>query len=146
MLFPTNIYNLPGEHYESNKTFGVLNSTIVPPDSSDQPLSKLENKTNMNLGGMSAFWSGQIPRMDARELRFWPDSVINFLNTYDGYLNTERRIHKQVTLGPFQDHVREFLQKQLPDYHIDDLPRSRHQPYIGVKRGYVQNPPSCKVL
>lgn len=136
MLFQTNIYNLPGDHYESNKKFGVLNSTIVPPDSEDQPPSKLENTINMNLGGMSLFWTGTIPRIDAKELSdFWPESVVNFLNNDFGYLNAERRMHKQVTLGPFQEEVREFLQQQFPNYQIDDLPRSRHQPYISELQG-----------
>lgn len=135
MLFQSNVYNLPGEHYEWNKDYGVLTSMLVPPDSPDEPLSKLENQTNINLGGMSIFWSGQIPRMDERELQFWPKSVVNFLTNDYGYLNAERRMHKQVTLGPFQELALKFLQKQLPEYSIDDLPRSRHQPYISELGG-----------
>ncbi|MBW3596005.1 MAG: GMC family oxidoreductase N-terminal domain-containing protein, partial [Planctomycetes bacterium] len=71
------------------------------------------------------------------ELRpVWPSSVRNYLtqpqaNGLTGYELAEQVMRRQLTLGPFQETVRQHLNGQIgPDFEATDLPRAVHQPNI----------------
>ena len=63
------------------------------------------------------------------ELSFWPEPVRNFLKQ-GGYEPAEALLRKTRRLGPFQDQVVARLKADLPDWHVEDLPRSGHQPFL----------------
>lgn len=135
LTFQSNVYNLPGDKYRWNLKHGVRTSVVVPPNKKTLPPSEFDSRLNINMGGMSAFWSGQIPRMASWELEHWPEGVQNYLGKEYGYLRAERKMHKQVTLGPSQQRIKDFVKVNMPDFAVDDLPRSKHQPYISSLGG-----------
>jgi choline dehydrogenase-like flavoprotein len=108
-------------------------------------LGHFENKGNpyfqpgvhFNLGGRSVYWSGLIPRMRDWEFRgVWPAAVRDYLTLpspagVTGYERAERLVRKYVSLGKFQDDVRNHLNGALaPNLAAIDLPRSLHQPAL----------------
>ncbi|MEW4486659.1 GMC oxidoreductase [Thalassoglobus sp. JC818] len=97
-----------------------------------------------SLGGRSPYWSGLIPRMQDYEFREpWPDAVKQALTTAESsqpsrYDQAEQTLKKGVTLGAFQRRILDHLCKELPDYDVEELPRSYHQPNID-SQGVMQN-------
>lgn len=130
LTFQSNVYNLPGDKYRWNLKHGVRTSTVVRPRDKSLPPSEFDPRLNINMGGMSAFWSGQIPKMATWELQQWHEKIQDYLGKEGGYLRAERKMHKQVTLGPSQQRIKDFIKTNMPGYTVDDLPRSKHQPYI----------------
>lgn len=130
LLYPRHITDLPGDWSRMPSHHQVGNFL-------NEPGSDFLFGVQMNFGGRSLFWSGLIPRMHAWELDRWPAPVRNFL-TSGGYENAEKLMRKQRTLGQFQKKVVNDLKTALPDYHVEDMPRSRHQPNLD-SQGTIQN-------
>lgn len=135
LWFPLHINDLPGNTYSlaERDKLGSYNNAEG---------SQLIFDVNFNLGGRSVYWSGVIPRMRPWEMRgVWPPVVRSYLFERQGYERAERVLRPEVTLGPFQDRVRELLSKALPDFHVHDLPRSLHQPNLKSRQcqGTVQH-------
>ena len=95
----------------------------------NEPGSDFLPGVHLSLGGRSVYWSGLIPRMHDWELSFWPEPVRNFLKQ-GGYEPAETLLRKTRRLGPFQDQVVATLKADLPDWQVEDLPRSVHQPFL----------------
>lgn len=122
LVLPSHINNLPGDWESLPARHQVLNFE-------NQDGSKFLFGVQMNLGGRSVFWSGLIPRMRDWEMIHWPVEVRDYLNSL-GYDRAETVLRKRQTLGPFQDDLVKLLQQSFPDYLVEDLPRSRHQPNL----------------
>ncbi|MCY3005320.1 MAG: GMC family oxidoreductase [Planctomycetota bacterium] len=98
-----------------------------------------------NLGGRSNYWSGIIPEMQLWEFRTgpWPDAVRDALLGTEGqrgvYKEANELMTKQVSMGPYQDRVVEWLRTDLKNsYEVEILPRSMHQPDLDCT-GKLQN-------
>ena len=123
LLYPTHMTNLPGDWSRLPSHHQVGHFT-------NEPGSDFLFGVQMNFGGRSVFWSGLIPRMHAWELAAWPQKVRTYLASGDGYDRAERLMRKQRTLGNFQNEIVAALRNAFPNHHIEDLPRSRHQPNL----------------
>lgn len=130
LLYPRHITDLPGDWSKMPSHHQVGNCQ-------NEPGSEFLFGVQMNFGGRSLFWSGLIPRMHAWESNQWPTSVRNFL-TNGGYEQAEKLMRKQRTLGQFQKKGVTDLTAALPDFHVEDMPRSRHQPNLDAQ-GAIQN-------
>jgi hypothetical protein len=53
--------------------------------------------------------------------------------TNGGYDAAEKLMRKQRTLGQFQKKIVTDLQAALPDFQVEDMPRSRHQPNLDAQ-------------
>jgi hypothetical protein len=95
----------------------------------NEPGSDFLPGVHLSLGGRSVYWSGLTPRMHDWELAFWPEPVQHFLKE-GGYLPSETLLRNTRRLGPFQDQVVARLASDLPDWRVEDLPRSVHQPFL----------------
>ena len=126
LLYPTHITNLPGD-------WGRLPAHHQVGHFNNEPGSDFLFGVQMNLGGRSLFWSGLIPRMHDWELAAWPRSIRESLTAPGGYARAETLMRKQRTLGRFQNRVVTGLRAAFPDWEIEDLPRSRHQPNLDAQ-------------
>ncbi|MBC7946033.1 MAG: GMC family oxidoreductase [Burkholderiales bacterium] len=131
LLYPTHITNLPGDWSRMPSHHQVGHFT-------NEPGSDFLFGVQMNFGGRSVFWSGLIPRMHDWEIGSWPQNVRNFLASAQGYPRAEKVMRKQMTLGAFQNQLVAALRGAFPDYQIEDLPRSRHQPNLD-QQGTLRN-------
>ncbi|MDQ4078151.1 MAG: hypothetical protein M3220_18130 [Chloroflexota bacterium] len=122
LLYPTHITNLPGD-------WSVLPMQHQVGHFTNKPGSNLLFGVQMNLGGRSVFWAGLIPRMHDWELQSWPDTIRHYLQS-TGYPRAETLMRKQRTLGPFQNLLIDRLGDHFANYHVEALPRSRHQPHL----------------
>ncbi len=124
LTLPTHMMNLPGD-WTRLATHHALGHFDNEPGSDFLP------GVHMSLGGRSVYWSGLIPRMHAWEQQFWPTEIRNFLAaTGSGYDQAESLLRKRLHLGPFQDQVVQRLQGDLSGWTVEDVPRSRHQPFV----------------
>jgi choline dehydrogenase-like flavoprotein len=119
---PTHMKNLPGDWTRTAQHHQVGHFI-------NEPGSDFLPGVHLSLGGRSVYWSGLIPRMHDWELAFWPDPVRDFL-TNGGYDPAEKLLRKTKRLGPFQDQVVAKLKQDLTDWHVEDLPRALHQPFL----------------
>lgn len=122
LTLPTHMTNLPGDWTRTANHHSVGHFV-------NEPGSDFLPGVHLSLGGRSVYWSGLIPRMHDWELSFWPEPVRAFLKG-GGYEPAETLLRKTRRLGPFQDKVVAQLQADLPDWHVEDLPRSGHQPFL----------------
>ncbi|AMY09318.1 Paromamine 6'-oxidase [Luteitalea pratensis] len=122
LTLPTHMTNLPGDWSRTANHHRVGHFV-------NEPGSDFLPGVHLSFGGRSVYWSGLIPRMHDWELSFWPDPVRNFL-TQGGYEPAEQLLRKTKRLGPFQDQVVAQLKADLPEWHVEDLPRSGHQPFL----------------
>jgi choline dehydrogenase-like flavoprotein len=122
LTLPTHMTNLPGDWSRTANHHRVGHFV-------NEPGSDFLPGVHLSLGGRSVYWSGLIPRMHDWELSFWPEPVRNFLQQ-GGYEPAEGLLRKTKRLGPFQDQVVATLKADLPDWHVEDLPRSVHQPFL----------------
>ena len=122
LSLPTHMHNLPGAW----ETLTDRNQVI---HFENDPGSQFLFGVQLNLGGRSVFWSGLIPRMRGWELDHWPADVAAYLTSI-GYPAAELLMRKQQVFGPYQRRVVEHLAERLPDYHVTDQPRSKHQPNL----------------
>ena len=122
LTLPTHMTNLPGDWSRTANHHKVGHFV-------NEPGSDFLPGVHLSLGGRSVYWSGLIPRMHDWELSFWPEPVRNFLRQ-GGYEPAETLLRKTKRLGPFQDQVVAKLKADLPDWHVEDLPRSVHQPFL----------------
>jgi len=122
LTFPTHITNLPGDWSRLTEHHKVGHFD-------NEPGSRLLSGVHLSLGGRSVYWSGLIPRMRDWELKFWPDEIRNFFNN-GGYDDAEALMRKRKRLGPFQDNLVSRLASDFSDWHVEDTPRTRHQPMI----------------
>ena len=122
LTLPTHMTNLPGDWSRTANHHRVGHFV-------NEPGSDFLPGVHLSLGGRSVYWSGLIPRMHDWELSFWPEPVRTFLKQ-GGYEPAETLLRKTKRLGPFQDQVVAKLKADLPDWHVDDLPRSVHQPFV----------------
>jgi len=127
-LFPTNVRNLPGGYkHRLSRSYAVKHHII---DNTLKQKTRFYGDVNINFGGQSIFWSGVIPRM-RWELETWPLEIREFLTTGGGYNAAEQLLHKQKTLGPFQNRLVADIRAQLgQEFLVEDLPRSREQQFI----------------
>lgn len=130
LTFPTHIANLPGDWTRLTDHHKVGHFV-------NEPGSDFLPGVHLNLGGRSVYWSGLIPRMHDWELQFWPDDIREFLKD-GGYDLSETLMRKRKRLGPFQDSVVEKLSGDMAGWTVEDIPRSRHQPWIDAD-GELQN-------
>ena len=131
LVFPTHITNLPGDWPRLPPHHQVGHFV-------NEPGSEFLFGVQMALGGRSVYWSGLIPRMRGWELGFWPDPIGQHLEAGGGYAAAEELMHKRKTLGAFQSEVVAKLAADLPDWDVQDAPRSRHQPNLNAA-GEVEN-------
>jgi choline dehydrogenase-like flavoprotein len=138
LWFPEHMNELPGSEVDLAKR-DMLGHFV------NLPGSNLLFGVHFSLGGRSAYWSGVIPRMRTWEMRgAWPESVRSYLfepgpGGHTGYERAERLMRRGKTLGPYQDRLREYLREALgEDFHVHDLPRSLHQPYVDA-HGHLRN-------
>lgn len=122
LTLPTHMTNLPGDWSRTANHHQVGHFV-------NEPGSDFLSGVHLSLGGRSVYWSGLIPRMHDWELSFWPEPVRTFLQQ-EGYGPAETLLRKTRRLGPFQDQVVAKLKADLPDWHVEDLPRSVHQPFL----------------
>jgi hypothetical protein len=122
LTLPTHMTSLPGDWTRTANHHAVGHFV-------NQPGSEFLPGVHMSLGGRSVYWSGLIPRMNGWELAFWPEPVRNFL-AQGGYVPAEALLRKTRRLGPFQDQVVATLKSAMPAWHVEDLPRSSHQPFV----------------
>ena len=122
LTLPTHMNNLPGDWSRTANHHKVGHFV-------NEPGSDFLPGVHLSLGGRSVYWSGLIPRMHEWEMAFWPEPVRSFLKQ-DGYEPAERLLRKTRRLGPFQDQVVAKLKVDLPDWHVEDLPRSVAQPFL----------------
>jgi hypothetical protein len=122
LRLPTHMKNLPGDWTRTAQHHQVGHFT-------NEPGSDFLPGVHLSLGGRSVYWSGLIPRMHDWELAFWPEPVREFLKN-GGYDPAEKLLRKTKRLGPFQDQVVAKLKADLGDWHVEDLPRSLHQPFL----------------
>jgi len=122
LTLPTHMTNLPGDWSRTANHHRVGHFV-------NQPGSDFLPGVHLSLGGRSVYWSGLIPRMHDWEVAFWPEPVRNFLKQ-GGYEPAERLLRKVKRLGPFQDQVVARLKADLPEWQVEDLPRSSHQPFV----------------
>ena len=122
LTLPTHMNNLPGDWSRTANHHRVGHFV-------NQPGSDFLPGVHLSLGGRSVYWSGLIPRMRDWELAFWPEPVRSFLKQ-GGYEPAETLLRKTKRLGPFQDQVVAKLTGDLPDWHVEDLPRSVAQPFL----------------
>ncbi|REK17743.1 MAG: GMC family oxidoreductase [Planctomycetota bacterium] len=129
LALPSHMTNLPGDwtrlaehhqvgHYDNEPGSGFLRGV------------------HLSLGGRSVYWSGLIPRMHPWELQFWPDDIRAYL-AGDGYDGAETLLRMRRRLGRFQDRVVQKLRADLNGWTIEDLPRSRHQPFVNREGDFV---------
>jgi choline dehydrogenase-like flavoprotein len=130
LTLPTHMTNLPGDWSRTANHHRVGHFV-------NEPGSDFLSGVHLSLGGRSVYWSGLIPRMHDWELSFWPEPVRNFLKQ-GGYEPAETLLRKTRRLGPFQDQVVAKLKADLPDWHVEDLPRSVHQPFLN-EAGELEN-------
>ncbi len=123
LTLPSHITNLPGD-WTRLATHHALGHFFNEPGSDFLP------GIHMSLGGRSVYWSGLIPRMHDWELNLWPNEIRQYLTSGNGYDVAERLLRKRQRLGPFQDQVVQKLATDLPQWHVEDVPRSDHQPYL----------------
>jgi hypothetical protein len=123
LIYPSHITNLPGD-WPALPAYHQVGHFL------NQPGSGFLFGAQMNLGGRSVFWSGLIPRMRDWELGFWPAPIRSYL-TSGGYAAAEVTLRKRRTLGPFQNETVAKLRGRFPDYVVEDLPQSLHQPNLG---------------
>lgn len=131
LLYPTHITNLPGDWSRIPAHHQVGHFT-------NEPGSGFLFGVQLNFGGRSVFWSGLIPRMHAWELASWPQNVRAYLAGPEGYPRAEKLMRKQRTLGRFQKNMVSELKAAFSDHHVEDLPRSRHQPNLD-NQGSLEN-------
>ena len=124
LTLPTHMTSLPGDWSRTANHHRVGHFV-------NEPGSDFLPGVHLNLGGRSVYWSGLIPRMRAWELAFWPAPVRTFLQQ-QGYDRAETLMRKATRLGPFQDQVVATLAADLPDWQVENLPRSVHQPFVGA--------------
>jgi choline dehydrogenase-like flavoprotein len=122
LTLPTHMTNLPGDWTRTANHHKVGHFV-------NEPGSDFLPGVHLSLGGRSVYWSGLIPRMHDWELAFWPEAVRDFLQQ-GGYEPAETLLRKTKRLGPFQDQVVAHLKADLPDWQVEDLPRSVHQPFL----------------
>lgn len=122
LTLPTHMNNLPGDWSRTAKHHSVGHFV-------NQPGSDFLPGVHLSLGGRSVYWSGLIPRMRDWELALWPEPVQSFLKQ-GGYEPAETLLRKTKRLGPFQDQVVAKLTGDLPQWHVEDLPRSGAQPFL----------------
>lgn len=123
LVFPSHITNLPGD-------WPALPARHQVGHFINLPGSKFLGGVHMSLGGRSVYWSGLIPRMHGWELGHWPRPVADYL-TGSGYDRAETVLRKQRVFGRFQADTIGKLRTAFPDFVVEDLPRSRHQPDPG---------------
>ncbi|QDV81753.1 GMC oxidoreductase [Planctomycetes bacterium TBK1r] len=123
LRLPTHMTNLPGDwtRVATHHAVGHFHN---------EPGSDFLPGVHLNLGGRSVYWSGLIPRMHDWELQFWPEPISDYLTSSDGYESAERLLRKRSKLGPFQDQVVAKLGSDLDSWTVEDVPRSRHQPFV----------------
>ena len=131
LLYPTHITNLPGDWSRVPSHHQVGHFT-------NEPGSGFLFGVQLNFGGRSVFWSGLIPRMHAWELASWPQNVRAYLAGAQGYPRAEKLMRKQKTLGRFQKQMVSEMKTAFSDHHVEDLPRSRHQPNLD-NQGALEN-------
>lgn len=122
LTLPTHMTSLPGDWSRTANHHRVGHFV-------NEPGSDFLPGVHLSLGGRSVYWSGLIPRMHDWELGFWPAPVRTFFQQ-GGYEPAETLMRKVRRLGPFQDQVVARLKADLPDWHVEDLPRSVHQPFL----------------
>ncbi len=122
LRLPTHMKNLPGDWKRIAQHHQVGHFI-------NEPGSRFNPGVHLSLGGRSVYWSGLIPRMHDWELAFWPEPVREFLKN-GGYEPAEKLLRKTKRLGPFQDKVVATLKADLGDWHVEELPRSLHQPFL----------------
>lgn len=123
LTFPTHMTNLPGD-------WTRLATHHAVDHFDNEPGSDFLPGVHMSLGGRSVYWSGLIPRMHDWELQFWPGAIRSYLTAGNGYGLAEQLLRKRRRLGPFQDQVVQKLAQALPQWHVEDVARSRHQPFL----------------
>jgi len=122
LTLPTHMTNLPGDWTRTANHHKVGHFV-------NEPGSDFLPGVHLSFGGRSVYWSGLIPRMHDWELAFWPEPVRTFLRG-GGYDPAEALFRKTRRLGPFQDQVVSKLKADLPEWQVEDLPRSVHQPFL----------------
>lgn len=122
LTLPTHMTNLPGDWTRTANHHKVGHFV-------NEPGSDFLPGVHLSLGGRSVYWSGLIPRMHDWEMNFWPEPVRNFLKG-GGYEPADKLLRKTKRLGPFQDQVVAKLKGDLPDWNVEDLPRSSDQPFV----------------
>jgi choline dehydrogenase-like flavoprotein len=124
LLFPTHMYNLPGDWEPLKDEYFVRHHWPVTG-------STFEGGVKINFGGGSLFWSGIL--QEAGEWEFgdhWPDSVRDYLLRGGGYRRALDLMREQVSRGPYEELLVQQLRSLLPDYRVRKLPRARHQPHL----------------
>lgn len=85
---------------------------------------------DLGVAGASSRSRELLARMRSWELDLWPDEVKGFFKNDGGYGPAETLLRKRRTLGPFQEKVIAKLSQDLDGWDIQDVPRSRHQPFV----------------
>ncbi|WP_051478972.1 GMC family oxidoreductase [Arthrobacter sp. H5] len=124
LLFPTHIYNLPGDWDPLKDRYFVYGHKT----STD---STFEGGVKINLGGGSLFWSGIIQQAEPWEFGgHWPQAVQDYLTTEGGYDRALSLMRRQLTRGPYEEQLVAEVTTQFPEYKVARLPRARHQPHL----------------
>ncbi|MCD4536549.1 GMC oxidoreductase [Nocardioides sp. cx-169] len=124
LLFPTHMYNLPGDWEPLKDRYFVYHHEV--PEG-----STFEGGVKINFGGGSLFWSGIIQQAKKWEFgHHWPDTVRDYLLDGGGYDRALELMRMQLYRGPYEQEVLDALNKQFPDFHTEALPRARHQPHL----------------
>lgn len=129
-LYPTHVYNCSRFlNYKLAGLFGVDTYSQLGDENSDFFIGE---KTQLNFGGRSIFWSGLIPELQEWELDFFPQEVRDSLaSTYldrAGELLNESR-----SLGDIGNHIVNALSNDpilSEEFIIEQTPRALHQPYL----------------
>ena len=126
-VYPTHVYNISRiPNGAVARHFGVDNFKQSP---SAQHF--IGEKPQLTFGGRSIFWSGLIPQAQDWEMKFFPDSVRQDLETQYLQLAGER-MNESISLGQKgKDLVEHFRNSSLnQDFEIRETPRALHQPYL----------------
>src|SRR5688572_20267221 len=122
LTLPTHMTNLPGDWSRTANHHRVGHFV-------NEPGSDFLPGVHLGRGGRRAYWSGLIPRMRDWELQFWPATLRHCLA--EEVHDDGARLRPQTKrCGPFQDEDVAQLKAELPEWHVEDLPRSGHQPFL----------------
>ena len=129
-LYPTHVYNLCRFlNHRVAKRFGCR--TFKQPDEANED-GKLfiGERTQLNFGGRSIFWSGLIPKLQPWELNFFPPKVRQALPRL--LEKAGKRMNQAVSMGRVAEKIVERLSNSwlAADFLIEQTPRALHQPYL----------------
>lgn len=124
VLFPTHIYNLPGDWDPLKDRYFVYGHKPTTG-------STFEGGIKVNFGGGSLFWSGVIQQAQPWEFGgHWPQAVQDYLITEGGYARALSLMRKQLSRGPYEEQLVAEVTSRFPEYKVARLPRARHQPHL----------------